>query len=61
MTTTACYRKNRLLSPPEIQLQIQGILDDDETPCDPGEDLIATMTASKRTDWCVKESFWKHD
>ena len=47
----ACYRKNRLLTPPEIQLQIQGILDDTQNPSDPGEDLIATMTASKRSDW----------
>ena len=52
----ACYRKNRLLTPPELQLQIQGIIDDAETACDPGEDLIATMTASKRTDWYVSQN-----
>uniref|UniRef100_A0A8C2DGN4 carnitine O-palmitoyltransferase n=1 Tax=Cyprinus carpio TaxID=7962 RepID=A0A8C2DGN4_CYPCA len=44
------YRAGRLLSPREIQYQIQRILDDPSPPS-PGEDKLGALTAGNRTPW----------
>ncbi|KAI2666268.1 Carnitine O-palmitoyltransferase 1, liver isoform [Labeo rohita] len=43
------YRAGRLLSPREIQYQIQRILDDPSSPS-PGEDKLGALTAGNRSD-----------
>eukprot|EP00095_Tigriopus_kingsejongensis_P011758 snap_masked-scaffold241_size241811-processed-gene-1.4 protein:Tk11758 transcript:snap_masked-scaffold241_size241811-processed-gene-1.4-mRNA-1 annotation:"carnitine o-palmitoyltransferase liver isoform-like isoform 1" len=45
-----CYHEGQLLTPSEIQNQIQGILDDSTLP-DEGEEHLGVMTAANRTDW----------
>ncbi|XP_063047083.1 carnitine O-palmitoyltransferase 1, liver isoform [Engraulis encrasicolus] len=44
------YRAGRLLSPREIQFQIQRILDDPSTPL-PGEEKLGALTAGDRVPW----------
>ncbi|XP_026062223.1 carnitine O-palmitoyltransferase 1, liver isoform isoform X1 [Carassius auratus] len=52
------YRAGRLLSPREIQYQIQRILDDTSLPS-PGEEKLGALTAGNRTPWAqVRKQFF---
>uniref|UniRef100_A0A671QSZ0 carnitine O-palmitoyltransferase n=1 Tax=Sinocyclocheilus anshuiensis TaxID=1608454 RepID=A0A671QSZ0_9TELE len=52
------YRAGRLLSPREIQYQIQRILDDPSPPS-PGEDKLGALTAGNRMPWAqVRKQFF---
>ncbi|XP_073800684.1 carnitine O-palmitoyltransferase 1, liver isoform isoform X2 [Danio rerio] len=52
------YRAGRLLSPREIQFQIQRILDDPSPPS-PGEEKLGALTAGNRTPWArVRKQFF---
>lgn len=44
------YYRGRLLRPCELQIQIEQILNNKATPL-PGEELVASLTASERTKW----------
>lgn len=44
------YYRNRLLRPCEIQIQMEHILNSQATPL-PGEELVASLTATDRTKW----------
>uniref|UniRef100_A0A8D8PNY7 carnitine O-palmitoyltransferase n=2 Tax=Cacopsylla melanoneura TaxID=428564 RepID=A0A8D8PNY7_9HEMI len=44
------YHRNRLLTPCEIQIQIEQILSDTSTPA-PGEERVAALTGGERTAW----------
>uniref|UniRef100_A0A8C7MW97 Carnitine palmitoyltransferase 1A2b n=1 Tax=Oncorhynchus kisutch TaxID=8019 RepID=A0A8C7MW97_ONCKI len=46
------YKAGRLLSPREIEYQIQRILDDPSPP-GPGEDRLGALTAGDRVPWCA--------
>lgn len=45
------YRAGRLLSPRELEFQIQRILDDPSVP-QPGEEKLGALTAGERLEWC---------
>ncbi|XP_031774670.1 carnitine O-palmitoyltransferase 1, liver isoform isoform X1 [Apis florea] len=52
------YHKNRILQPPEIEIQMQQILNDKSIPSD-GEEKLAALTASERTAWAIaREEFF---
>ncbi|TRY93200.1 hypothetical protein DNTS_006322 [Danionella cerebrum] len=52
------YHAGRLLSPRQIQYQIQRILDDPSPPA-PGEEKLAALTAGNRKPWaCVRKQFF---
>uniref|UniRef100_A0A4W5Q0A2 carnitine O-palmitoyltransferase n=1 Tax=Hucho hucho TaxID=62062 RepID=A0A4W5Q0A2_9TELE len=46
------YKAGRLLSPREMEYQIQRILDDPSPP-GPGEDRLGALTAGDRVPWCT--------
>ncbi|XP_047737833.1 carnitine O-palmitoyltransferase 1, liver isoform isoform X4 [Hyalella azteca] len=53
-----CYYKGQLLTPPELQIQFQRILDDDVKP-DEGEELMGALTAGERRPWAMaREKFF---
>ncbi|XP_050683396.1 carnitine O-palmitoyltransferase 1, liver isoform [Leptidea sinapis] len=53
------YSRGRLLSPPEIQYQIQSILDDKKSKPYPCEERLAALTAGERTHWArVRQLFF---
>ncbi|XP_061911792.1 carnitine O-palmitoyltransferase 1, liver isoform-like isoform X2 [Entelurus aequoreus] len=49
------YQAGRLLSPREIEFQIQRILDDPSSPC-PGEAKLGALTAGERIPWAQARS-----
>ncbi|KAJ8399948.1 hypothetical protein AAFF_G00406780 [Aldrovandia affinis] len=52
------YKSGRMLSPREIELQIQKILDDPSPPL-PGEDKLGALTAGDRVPWAqVRKQFF---
>ncbi|XP_041093469.1 carnitine O-palmitoyltransferase 1, liver isoform-like [Polyodon spathula] len=53
------YHGGRLLSPREIETQIQHILDDDSDP-QPGEEKLAALTAGERVPWAkARKSYFR--
>ncbi|XP_075229002.1 carnitine O-palmitoyltransferase whd isoform X2 [Lycorma delicatula] len=54
------YHRNRLLTPPELEIQMQHILDDKSLPAT-GEEQLAALTAGERTAWANsrQEFFFK--
>lgn len=44
-------KKKRLLTPATLEMQFQRILDDEETTCDKGEELLGALTAGDRSHW----------